>query len=324
MTGPTVDTQLLARFEAGLDPRRPEQGAIPARVLHHGEMSTIMTIGGKGAPAVIYKRLPVFLTPDEAGHFEALHRRYVKTVGERAGVKVAASSTVRLLDATGCYHVVYIAQELVPEDAVCHMATYRMSAADVGRLVMAILTETAKVFDLNARSGDVELGFDADMSNWAIAGYDADRGGLADRFKLLFLDTNTPLMRRNGRELFDVEPFLRPAPAAILPLIRRAVLPDLMSRYYDFRRIAIELVGRFYDEGRQELAPGMVDAVNWFFLAERRENHFQPVTVDEVKRFRRWDRFIWRAFTLLCRGERRMRYAQRRAYPYILPARKRL
>ncbi|MCU0508456.1 MAG: DUF6206 family protein [Anaerolineae bacterium] len=323
MTSPTVDMQLLARFEAGLDLRRPEQGVVPARVLHHGEMSTIMTIGGKGAPALVYKRLPAFLTPDEAGYYESLHRRYVKTLGERAGVKVASSTAVRVLDASKRFPVVYIVQELIPEDAVCHMATYRMSPPDVGRLVMGILNETAKVFDLNRHGGDTEIGFDADMSNWAIAGYDADRGGLPDRFKLLFLDTNTPLMRRNGHELFDVEPFLRPAPAPLLPVIRRAVLPDLMSRYYDFRRIAIELVGRFYDEGRIELVSGMVDAVNWFFLAERRENHFQPVTVDEVRRFHRWDRFIWRAFTLACRVDRRMKYAGRRPYPYILPARRR-
>jgi hypothetical protein len=323
MTGPTVDMQLLARFEAGLDPRRPEHGAVPARVLHHGEMSTIMTIGGKGAPALVYKRLPAFLTPDEAGHFESLHRRYVKTLGERAGLRVAASSTVRLPDATNRYQVVYIVQELIPEDAMCHLATYRMSTGDVGRLMMAILNETAKVFDLNLRHGDTEIGFDADMSNWAIVGYDADRGGLPDRFKLVFLDTNTPLMRRSGHELFDVEPFLRPAPAAILPFIRRGVLPDLMGRYYDFRRIAIELVGRFYDEGRPELVAGMIDAVNWYFLAERRENHFQPVTMDEVNRFHRWDRFIWRAFVLLCRVDRRLQFAQRKPYPYILPVRRR-
>jgi hypothetical protein len=323
MTGPGVDMQLLTRFESGLDLRRPEHGVVPARVLHHGEMSTIMTIGGKGAPALVYKRLPAFLTPDEAGHFESLHRRYIRTLGERAGLRVAASTTVRLADATGCYQVVYIVQELVPEDAVCHMATYRMSPGDVARLVMAILGETAKVFDLNRNSSDTELGFDGDMSNWAIAGYDPDRGRLPDRFKLLYLDTNTPLIRRNGRELFDVEPFLRPAPAAVLPLIRRAVLPDLMSRYYDFRRMAIELVGRFYDEGRHELVAGMIDAVNWFFLAERQENHFQPVTLEEVKRFHRWDKFIWRAFVLLCRVDRRICFVQRKPYPYILPARRR-
>jgi hypothetical protein len=96
-----------------------------------------------------------------------------------------------------------------------------------------------------------------------------------------------------------------------------------MSRYYDFRRMAIGLVGRFYDEGRHELVPGMIDAVNWFFLAERRESHFQPVTVEDVKRFHRWDRFIWRAFTLVCRVDRRIKYAQRKRYPYILPARRR-
>ena len=137
-------------------------------------------------------------------------------------MRVAASTTVRLPDASGRYHVVYIVQELIPEDSVCHMATYRMSPADVSRLVMAILNETAKVFDLNRmRGGDMEIGFDGDLSNWAIMGYDPDRGGLPDRFRLTFLDTNTPLMRRHGQEQLDAEPFLRAAPRAILPLIRR-------------------------------------------------------------------------------------------------------
>jgi hypothetical protein len=69
--------------------------------------------------------------------------------------------------------------------------------------------------------------------------------------------------------------------------------------------------------------PGIIDTVNWFFLAERRENHFQPMRMEEVKRFHRWDRFVWRAYLFLCRADRRMRYLQRKPYPYILPARRR-
>jgi hypothetical protein len=323
MTGPTVDLQLLSRFEAGLDTRRPEQGPVPARVLDYGNLSTVMTIGGKGAPALAYKRLPFFLTGDEAGQFERLHGRYVKTLGERAGLKVAATTTVHLPDASRRRVVVYIVQELIPDDNFCHMATYKMSPADVGRLVMAILAETGRVFDLNrSHEGDMEVGIDAEMGNWALVGYDAERGGLPERIKLTYLDTNTPLMRRRGQEQLDPEPFLRGTPPAIQPLIRRTVLPEILARFYDFRRVAIHLISRFFDEGRTELVPGIIDSVNWYFLAERREHHFQPVTIEEVKRFHRWDSLIWRTYLFLRRIDRRMCVVRRRPYPYMLPVRK--
>ncbi len=283
-----------------------------------------MTIGGKGAPALVYKRLPFFFDGDEAGQFEMLHRRYVRTLGERAGLEVAATSTVHLSEASRRRVVVYIVQELVPEDAICHMATYRMSPADVGRLVMAILNETAKVFDLNrSHQGDLELGFDGELANWAIVGYDPDRGSLAERFRLTYLDTNTPMIRRRGQEQLDTEPFLRATPGVLLPVIRRTVLPEILARFYDFRRVAIHLVSRFYDEGRPELVPGMIDTINWYFLAERREHHFRHLTVEEVQRYHRWDAFIWRTYLFLRRVDRRFCRLRGRPYPYVLPARKR-
>jgi hypothetical protein len=324
MTGPTVDLQLLSRFEAGLDPRRPEHGTVPARVLQYGNLSTVMTIGGKGAPALVYKRLPCFLTGEEAGQFETLHRRYIKILGERAGLRVASTSTIHLPDASKRHVVVYIVQELVAEDTLCHMATYRMPAADVGRLVMAILAEAARVFDLNNSSrGEIEIGIDSDMANWALVGYDPDRGSLPDRFKLTYLDTNTPMMRRHGQEQLDPEPFVRVAPRPFQPLIRRTVVPDILAKFYDFRRVAIHLVSRFYDEGRAELVPGIIDSVNWFFLAERREPHYQPITIEEVRRFHRWDALVWRTYLWVRRIDRRICFMRRRPYPYILPGKRR-
>jgi hypothetical protein len=324
MTGTSIDLQLLSRFEAGLDPRRPEHGAIPARVLDYGETSTILTIGGKGSPALVYKRLPVFLGAEDAGRYETLHRRYVKTLGERAGVRVASTTTVQLPDLSRRYVVVYIVQELLPEDTICHMAIYRLSPSDVYRLVMAILGETAKVFDLNqVHQGELELGIDSETSNWALLGFDPDKGELPDRLKLVYLHTNVPFMRRHGVEQFDPDPFLRSAPSMLLPIIRRAFLPELLTRFYDFRRVAIDLVAKIHQEGRSELVPGIIDAINWYFLAERREYHFRPVTLEEVLRFHRRDAFVWRAYLFLRRVDRRVCLLRRRPYPYILPSRRR-
>lgn len=324
MTGTSIDLQLLSRFEAGLDPRRPEHGPVPARVLGYGETSTILSIGGKDAPALVYKRLPVFLGAEEAGRYEALHGRYVKTLGGRAGLRVASSTTVQLPDASRRYVVVYVVQDQLPEDTVCDMATYRLSGPDVCRLVMAILGETAKVFDLNrVHQGDLEVGINSKISNWALLDFDPDEGALPERPKLVYLHTNTPLMRRHGVEQLNLDPFLRSAPGLLLPVIRRTILPDLVGRFYDFRRVAIDLVAKIYQEGRSELVPGIIDAVNWYFLAERREHHFRPVTLEEVKRFRRRDSLLWRTYLFLRRLDRRACLLRRRPYPYILPSRRR-
>jgi hypothetical protein len=317
-----VDIELLKRFEAGLDPRRPERSAVAARILAHGQVSTVIAIKGQWGPELAYKRLPMFQSEDEAERYVALHRRYVRALGERAGVRVASCAIAQVESPQNKHIVVYIVQEQVPDDAVCCQAIYRLSAADVGRLVLIALQETAKVFDFNqAHQGDLELGFDAEISNWAIIGFDPDRCTLSDRARLAYLDTSTPMMRRRGQEQLDPELFLRSAPSLLVPLIRRTLLQDVMGRYYDFRRVALDLVASFQKEGRGELIPSLVDTVNWFFLAERQEMHFAPITMDEIRRYHRWDALIWRLYLVLRRLDRAMCRMRGIHYPYILPHR---
>lgn len=320
MTRQAIDLQYLTQLEAGLDLRRLERSAAPVRVLDYGQMSTVMVPEGPDAPAVVLKRLPVFRSEEEADRFEALHRRYVKTLGERAGVRVTPTTTLQVPDASRRFSVVYIVQEPLPEDAICHMALYKLPKPDVSRMLMGILHETVKVFDLNrVHQGDVEVGFDAELANWAMLGFDPDSGSLPERPKFAYIETCTPLMRRHGQEQLDPEPFLRAAPTVLHPLIRRMVLPDLLSRYYDVRRVAIDLVARIHKVGRPDLVPYAIDTVNWFFLAERREHHFLPITIEEIRRYYRWDALIWRMYLWMRRVDQRLCLIRRVPYPYILP-----
>lgn len=317
-----IDIELLKRFEGGLDPRRPERGPVPARVLYHGEISTTLAIGGPGAAPLAYKRLPLFHRAGEAERYQTLQRRYVRTLGERAGVRVIPCTTAHIVDAVHGLTVVYIVHEQIPEDTIGNMAIYRMSVGDVNRLAMAILQETAKVFDFNrSHQGDLELGFNAQIAYWAIVGFDPERGSLPERFRLLYMDTSTPLMRRHGQEQLDPNLFLRNAPALLVPIVRRIFLPEMMTRYYDFRRVAIDLVANLQKEGRPDLLSSLVDTVNWFFLAERAETHFKPITVEELRAYYRWDATIWRVYYRLRKLERTWCRLRRRYYPYILPTR---
>lgn len=319
-----IDLDLLTRFETGLDPLRPERGPVPARVLGHGEISTTLAIGGPTAAPLAYKRLPLFRTASEAEHYQALHRRYVRALGERAGVRVMPCTTTHVVDAARGRVVVYIVHEQIPEDTIGNMAIYRMSANDVNRLVLTVLQETARVFAFNqAHQGELELGFNAQIAHWAVVGFDPERGGLPERFRLLYMDTSTPLMRRHGQEQLDPDLFLRSAPPLLVPLARRIFLPEIMTRYYSFRRVALDLSANFLKEGRPDLISGLVDTVNWFFLAELEDMHFKPITVEELQAYYRWDALIWRVYLGLRKLERTTRRLRRKYYPYILPARRR-
>ena len=292
-----VDHDFLQRFETGLDLRRPERSAIRARVLGQGRVCTVFGLYDDPlSPAL--KRLAVFRSDEDAIHYEALHRKYVRALGERAGVRVLPCTTLRVRDASGTRVVVYIIQEQAQEDSIGHQAIYRMCATpDIDHLLGLILQETAKVFDLNAaHQGGQEIGFDARISNWVIQGFDPENPCLTDRMRLAYLDTTTPLMRSHGQEQFDIRPFVRGMPALLPMFLRRSVLNDLIARYYDFRGTVVDLLANLYVEGRPELVPMLIDSANWYFLAERAEQHFRPLTVSEVAAHHRRNALSWRAY----------------------------
>jgi hypothetical protein len=84
---------------------------------------------------------------------------------------------------------------------------------------------------------------------------------------------------------------------ALLPMfLRHSALNDLIARYYDFRSVAVDLLASLYAEGRPELVPWLTDSVNWFFLAERSDTHFRPLTVAEIKAHHRRDALSWRGY----------------------------
>lgn len=301
-----VDRDFLQHFENGLDLRRPERSDIPARVLGQGRVSTVFALA-EGPQTLALKRLAVFRSDEDAARYEALHRKYVRALGERAGVRVLSSSIHHVHDAAGSRVVVYIVQEQVNEDSVGHQAIHRLCTPDIDRLLALILQETAKVFDLNAARQGQEIGFDARFSNWAIIGFDPERPCLSDRMRLAYLDSTTPLMRSRGQEQFDIAPFVRGMPVLLPVFLRRSALNDLIARYYDFRGVTLDLLANLYYEGRPELVPWLTDSVNWFFLAERADTHFRPLTVPEVRAHHRRDALSWRAYLAARKLTRKLR-----------------
>ncbi len=216
--------------------------------------------------------------------------------------------------------MLYIVQEQLPAESIGHRAMHGLPPAEVTRLIRAVLAQSCKVFDFNREHrGALELGLDGQISNWAVAGFDPAAGALPDAVALTYLDTSTPLMRRNGQEQLDPELLMRSAPSFTLWLLRRAFLPEVMTRYYDFRRVAMDLVANFYKEGRPELVPELVETVNRFFVDELAEPGFKPLTVPEIESYYRFDALTWRVFLALRKLDRWLQGVAGRPYPYILP-----
>jgi len=317
---PQADLQLLADFEEGLDPRFPEKSKIPARVLGYGEISTVFELGAGPERELAYKRLPMFRTESEAGSYQALYQTYVAALRDSMGLRVVPTDTVRLAGRVRGRVVVYIAQERLPAGAIGHQAIHHLSSEEVDRLVLAVLGEMDKVFRFNQEhQGELEAGLDGQISNWAIAGLNPDRPVLGERIELIYFDTSSPLLRVNGQEQLDPELFLRSAPSFLVWLLRLLFLKDVMTRYYDFRQVVVDLVANFYKEQRPELIPGLVDTVNRFFAGNARLSGFKPLTIAEVRSYYREDAWIWRLYLAFKKVDRFFHRLLGKDYPYILP-----
>jgi len=315
-----INIELLKQFEKGLDPRFPERSAIPARVLGYGEISTVLELGTGSERDLAYKRLPMFRTEEEARDYQALYQEYVEVLGDGVGLRLVPSETVRFMDEERDRVVVYIVQQKQPAEAIGHNAIHRLSPDDVRKLVLAVLRETKKVFDFNRQhSGQLEVGFDGQISNWAIIGFDPEIPALGEEIELVYFDTSTPLMQKNGVEQLNPELFLRSAPSFLVWIIRLLFLEDVMTRYYDFRQVLVDLIANFYKEQRPELIPDLVNTINGFFSAEIGEDEFEPITVKEVQAYYREDAWIWRIYLAFRKLDRSLHRLLGRDYPYVLP-----
>lgn len=188
---------------------------------------------------------------------------------------------------------------------------------DIQRLVAAVLRETRKVFAFN--SDALAVGFDAQMSNWAILDFEPREPRLVREPELVYFDTSSPMLQQEGKEQLSPDLFLRSAPSFLVWLIRLLFLEDVMTRYYDGHGVVVDLIANFYKEQRPELIPALVDGANQFFSSEIESGSLERFTTQEVKAYYREDAWIWRVYLAARKIDRWLRGALSVEYPYILP-----
>ena len=311
------DQDFLERFEAGLDPLNPEHSRIPAQVLGYGEMSTVMTISGSN-PNLVYKRMPMFQNEEELTPYLTLYDIYQEHLTD-AGINVVSAAITYVIPEDGNV-VAYIIQERLNSQALANTAIHVLPAEEVVRIFETILEEIGRVFAYNeAHAGEIELGFDAQISNWAIGGYGAGNNRLPDPVELVYIDTSSPLLRLKGEEQLDPELFLRSAPSFLRWVIRLLFLDDVMNRYYDRRQVIIDVLANLHKEKREDVIPDLIETANAFLEETSGGDAIQPITQEEIASYYQEDARIWTVYLTSRRTDRWLHRALGKPYPYVLP-----
>ena len=165
MTEIQIDTDLLERFERGLDPAQPERSEVPAMVLGYGEISTVLAIGDG---QVAYKRMPMFADEDEITAYAAAFDAYLAQLQE-AGIRVTPGTLIPIQQRCGSRRVVYLVEHSLPAHAIGNQVVRGPQPAEAQRLLQAVLGELSKVYRFNQQqAGAWALGIDGQVSNWVV------------------------------------------------------------------------------------------------------------------------------------------------------------
>ena len=315
----TVQLDQLREFERGLDPQEPEDSQIPATVLGYGEISTVFAINAESLEGLAFKRMPLFQDEAEIQAYQRAYEEYCRLLQQEASLHLPAHSFASLTSRAG-RPVLYIIQRRLSAASIGNQALHVLPDDMVLPLVRRVLREMLPVWAFNRRQEHVQISLDGQISNWSIEGFDPAQPFVDGTTPLLYLDTSTPLFRVDGQDQLDAEIFLRSAPSFLAWILRLLFLEDVVNRYYDFRRVAIDLVANFQKEQRGDLIPAVLDVVNGFFENEAANLAIEPIALKEIESYYREDALIW---TLYLSFRRIDRFLQtkilRRDYPYILP-----
>ncbi len=300
-----IDENQLAEFESGLNPQQLELSAIPATLIGFGEISAIFQIGEHSDTA--YKRLPLFTDRSSAQIYISKYNEYCKLL-VNAGLNLPPDQTI-IITVPQRPVVLYIAQKQLPANRFAHRLIHRMATGEIQELFEMIIADIAKVWSYNASAmPDRELALDGQLSNWVWTDSGSDK-------TLFYIDTSTPLFRKNGQEQMDPELFLKSAPFFLRWIIRLFFLNDVMNRYYDRRQVYIDLAANLYKEQRPDLIEPILASINGH-LTESDES----ISLKKVEKYYREDKLIWALFLAFRRIDRWLTTrVLRRRYEFILP-----
>ncbi|NNL77966.1 MAG: hypothetical protein HKO68_16665 [Desulfobacterales bacterium] len=299
-----LSRELLYEFEKGLNPQKPAESKIPARIVGYGEISAIFEIEADNIH--VYKRLPLFDSLVAARHYQQMYLDYCSLL-EKAGLSLPDHDT-QIVVVPGRPTALYIAQKKLPDANFGHKLIHHLDDGASLEFIKHAIREIVKIWNFNsAHKPDIELAIDGQISNWVRDSENNQR--------LYYIDTSTPLFCKQGVEQQNPELLLKSAPGILRWIIRIFFLQDVMTRYYIPRLVFMDLIANLHKEQKPELIEPVVECVN-----EHLPHDQAPLTKTEVDKYYREDKLIWIVFLGLRRLDRffSTRLLWKR-YEFILP-----
>ena len=300
--------ELQAVRSGGEPGPRPELQRV---LIEAGEISQVLELRGLGvccwrhpedgrAMPVVYKKMPAFLHRADAEAYIEHYRDYNTLLRDEVGIAVPHFDA-RIVERESQV-IIYVVQERVEPASVCHIILREIEAAAAERLFGAILREYTKLYRYNRRRAaeEFQIGLDGQIPNWAIAGYGGNPSALTGEERLLYLDTNVPMIRIAGRDVVSTDMYFQALPGVARGLIKRMDLDtEVMDRYYQMRLIMLDFLGNILVRGRPDLLLRFVEMSNEVLAGPFAADDLLPFTVEEVEAYYRRDVFIWRVWRSL-------------------------
>ncbi|MFX1324413.1 MAG: DUF6206 family protein [Promethearchaeota archaeon] len=313
-----VDIELLKEFERTLDTTHPERGNIPIKILGYGEISLVFEILEDPAH-LAYKRIPIFDNENQVKRHIWAYNEYNRLLIKKVGFNLPQYDVAWFKDENGKIQF-YCVQERINPDSVGNKVIHNISEKEIELLVHLVLREMYKLWNFSRNNKIIDLGLDGQISNFALIDYNSNNPAVSDDTKLLYLDTSTPMVRINGEEAMEAVLFLKSAPSFLRGILKALFLEETVGRYYDWRKVCLDLVANFFKEQRPELIPKLIRLVNTFFKEEAKEFKIELINLTEVQKYYKSDANMWKIFQSVRKFDRFIKTKLlRKSYDFYLP-----
>ena len=313
-----IDIEVLKKLEKSIDTSNPEEGEVPIKILGYGEISLVFELLNN-PEQIAYKRIPIFDNETQVERHIWAYNEYNRLLKEDVGLNLPEYDVAWFKDEEGKIQF-YCVQEKFPAESVGNKVIHKLSDQDIKTLILLVMREMKKVWDYAKNHDTLDLGLDGQISNFAIIGFDPNNPKVDLDTKLIYFDTSTPMFRVDGKEAMEAVLFLKSAPSFLRWLLKALFLEETVGRYYDWRKVTIDLVANFFKEQKPELIPELINLVNKFFKEEAIDFDIEPLTLEEVKKYYKSDSSMWVIFQSVRRFDRFLKTKIfKKKYDFYLP-----
>jgi len=270
-------------------------------VVGYGEISTVMRLDKKNnlrrdiienESRWIWKKMPPFPAIDEVDGYLRLYEEYRLILTKDIGISVP-EQTARYFKHDN-YYLVYAGQERVDENCIGNVLIKRLDEDNALRLLEKVLEKIVDVHAFNEHNREINIGIDAQLSNWALVSQTGSTPAIGDIDSVTYLDTSSPMIRLRGKEQVNTEIFIKSAASFLRPIIRAFFLQQILDRYYDIRSVVIDIIANLYKEKRVDLIDCFIRSTNEFF--KNAGVSVKDICRKEIDEYYSNDAFIWRFY----------------------------